>query len=324
MPEQIGIGRCFSIQNLTGTSSTVAPISFLAQSRFGPGLYAVFPAHLLDQTNYPKAMWAFEHNFLGGALPPKEEPDVPPTAGPTMGWPVKTPQQSAPLKTQRVPVNQNKNKDQDPAWNVQDLPIPLTANAAVLGPVVYRSGYRGAGSFIAADAWALSEIDLAVAFLNENSVIPKDAFQLPGQAFGIPPGSAPLTLTKAQSVRVCAEFLWKPAPVEATISQVDASGNGRYFEIRPKPGQPALQAGYSGGPVMSDPTDGSPPIFLGYVIQGGDDHAIVLRADAVMQHLNTFCPGLGLSIATDHPDSVKVWSAGSGVNSPFYQGWKVS
>src|SRR6187402_1312385 len=115
MPEQLGIGRCFSIKNLTGSSITAAPMTFLAQSKFGPGLYAVFPAHLLDKTNYPKAMWAFEHNFLGGSVaPPKEEPDDPPTAGPAMGWPVKTPQQSSLLKTQRVPVNQNKNEDQDP------------------------------------------------------------------------------------------------------------------------------------------------------------------------------------------------------------------
>ena len=314
MPEQFGIGRCFSIKNLTGSSITAAPMTFLAQSKFGPGLYAVFPAHLLDQTNYPKAMWAFEHNFLGGGVePPKDEPDDPPTAGPTMGWPVKTPQPSSSMKTQKVPVNQS----------VQDLPIPMTTNSTVLGPVVYRSGYRGSPSFVAMPQRALYQIDLAVAFVNHDMAIPKNAFQLPGQAFGIPPSSAALTLTKTQSVRVCTEFMWQTATVTAAISNIDSGLNERYFEIQPKPGQPQLQPGFSGAPVMSDPTDGSHPIFLGYVIQGGGNHAIVLRADAVMEHLNVFCPGLGLSVATDHPDSVKVWNAGGGVNS-LYQGWTVS
>lgn len=321
--EQLGIGRCFSIKNLTGNSFTVAPMTFLAQSKFGPGLYAVFPAHLLDQTNYPKAMWAFEHNFLGGVEPPKEEPDDPPTAGPTMGWPVKTPQQSSVLKTQRMPVNQNKNDDEHPVWSVQDLPIPMTTNSTVLGPVVYRSGYRGSGSFVAMPLWAPYQIDLAVAFVSPNITIPKNAFQLPGQTFGILPSSAGLSLTKTQSVRVCTEFAWKTENVAATITDVDSGLNQHYFEIQPKPGQPDLQPGFSGAPVMSAPTDNSPPIFLGYVIQGGGSHAIVLRADAVMAHLNAFCPGLGLSVATDHPDSVKVWNAGGGVNS-LYQGWTVS
>lgn len=324
MPEQIGIGRCFSIQNLTGGGSTTAPMTFLAQSRFGPGLYAVFPAHLLDKTIYPKAMWAFDHNFLGGGEPPKDEPDHPPTAGPTMGWPVQTPPQSPSLQKQPVPVNQNQNKDQAPVWKVQEVDIPMTSKSKVLGPVVYRSGYRGSPSFVAVPAWALSEIDLAVVFLNQDVDIPKNAFQLPGQAFGIPPASNGLSLTKTQSVRVCTEFLWQTKDVTATICEVDAGLNGRYFQIQPNPGQPQLQEGYSGAPVMSVPTDGSAPKFLGYVIQGGDPRAIVLRADAVMEHLDTFCPGLGLSIATDHPDSVKVWSAGTGVHPSFYPGWKVS
>lgn len=298
MRNELGVGRLMCIRQLGSAGTTIAPVTFLAQSRHGPGLYAIFPAHLLNNTGYRSGMWAYSHNVL----PPSDDP---PTSGPVMQW-----NPGAPAE---ITVEQNL-VIQDYAL---DWAIPLEVGSVVLGPVLYRSNYAGLASASYNRAWAMPGLDLAVAFVNAFIPLQAGMFQLPGQNHGFVPPATPFPLQNGSTVRVCTEFVDGDKNSTATVSYLDE--NGCVFDIRPQSGIP--EPGYSGAPVIYQP-DGAAPMLVGYVIQGEGlppYTTTVVRADAALEHLGIFCATLGLSIADASPASRAVWNAGFLGRSSFYQ-----
>lgn len=279
---------------------TFAPVAFLAQSQHGPGLYAVFPAHLLNKTAYPKGMWAYRHNVL-------PDSDDPPTSGPPTEW---TPHMPLPsIVTQHLLVDDN------PA---PDRPIPLAIGTVTLGPVLYRSLYSGTNdAWLPHAGWALASLDLVVAFVNANHPLSPEMFDLPGQDHGFDPPATSFTLKEGSQVRVCSQFLGGNKDVIAKVCEVNS--NGCAFDVLPQNG--ILEPGCSGAPVIDQPEGGAPRL-VGYVIQGLDtqkNKTTVARADAALRHLATFCPALGLSIADASQASRAVWNAAVPERQSFYQ-----
>ncbi|WP_169418403.1 hypothetical protein [Ramlibacter agri] len=297
------------IDDVSDMNPTFAPIAFLAQSQHGPGLYAVFPAHVLQKSYYRKGMWAYLDNVhtIGSE---------PPQAGPTTTWPVASP----PLtQTQTVFVNTGVPGLIPDKWEMVTGVVPLKIGTEILGPVVYRSAYSAPSDVWKSPPWAMASLDLAVAFVNPNRAFRSDAFHLPGQGNGFIPPGPNFPLQKDSIVRVCTEFVTGIKDISVKVEDVDP--NGCIFDVLPQDG--VLEPGFSGAPVVYD-CGGAEPMLVGYVIHGESNlqnRTTVLRADAALQHLRTFCPALGLSIADASLASRAVWNANPNVpgQNNFYQ-----
>ena len=312
MPTLLGIGRQLRITPLTGGKEEAGPVAFFAQSSKGPGLYAVFPAHLLDQTGCLRKMWTFNGHLA------KE--DRPQTAL-EMDWDAAHPQN---LLLQKlwlrivVPVLEGfelKNKASDELTNSA---TPVMVGTKSVGPVLYRSAFDSLSSMVGGRTVAFPALDLAVAFVNPDVLIGSRAFLLPGAEHGLVADPDPLQLAPKQAVRVHCKFFNTNTVVRATIEFVYE--NNCIFDIVPDKDQPPIEPGFSGAPVTTAPADGVPAMFLGYVVQGensGKNRTTVVRADAALQHLGTYCPTLGLSLAT--AESQAVWNAPTDGRASFYQ-----